>query len=126
MKEIYETLCIGVGGAIGAVCRYLLCQFIDPKAKLKFPLAVFIINCVGCLVIGFFTTCPGWDGLSDWLRHSIITGFTGGFTTFSTFATQTWNLLFSENCFYGIINVIANHIAGFLCAYCGQLIGENV
>lgn len=118
------TLYIGVGGAIGALCRALICAIFDRFWKNPFPLAVFIINMVGCFLIGLFAECADWDGLTSELRQSITIGFCGGFTTWSTFASQTFKLGLKKQYVIAIVNVLATHVFGYLLAYLGMVAGR--
>jgi len=51
-----------------------------------FPWSTFVVNVVGCFLIGWFSELFGDS--ADWLRSGMIVGVVGGFTTFSTFAFQ--------------------------------------
>ena len=119
------TLYVGVGGAIGAFVRALTCAIFDRFWKNAFPLAVFIINLVGCFFIGLFTECRNWDGFSEELRTSVTVGFCGGLTTWSTFASQTFKLGLKKEYLIAVVNVLVNHIFGFVFCYIGMVIGRT-
>lgn len=86
------ALCVGAGGFIGAVARYLLGLL---PYEGDFPLVTFLINFVGAVVIGaVFELATGREGgLPDNLVLFLKTGFCGGFTTFSTFSLETLSLM---------------------------------
>jgi CrcB protein len=78
------VLAVAIGGALGATARYGSDRLIDPTTA--FPWSTFVVNVVGCFLIGWFSTLLGDS--PEWLRTGIIVGFVGAFTTFSTFAFQ--------------------------------------
>ena len=77
-----NVLAVGLGGAIGAVLRYLLGQAI-PRLAGGFPLGTFCVNIVGCFAIG----------IDPRLVLFLQTGICVGFTTFSTFSFETVSLM---------------------------------
>lgn len=84
-------LCVGLGGFVGAVGRYLLGLV---PLEGDFPLMTFLINFVGAVVIGaVFEAATVWPGMSDNAVLFLKTGVCGGFTTFSTFSLETLTLI---------------------------------
>lgn len=94
MENFTKILSIGIGGAFGAVARYLI--NISPLANLfqKFPFPTFFINITGSFLIGFCLILLT-DKLivSENLRFAVIVGFLGAFTTFSTFELEIFELI---------------------------------
>ncbi len=90
---LVSILLVGAGSFIGGILRYLLLLFIKTPSS-GFPLAVFLVNVLGCFVIGL---CYGiFSRLPDGNSHLLLmltTGVCGGFTTFSTFANDSFRLL---------------------------------
>lgn len=85
-----EVLCVGAGGFVGAVARYLL-GLIPYQGD--FPLVTFLINFVGAVAIGAIMGCvEARAGLPDNAVLFLKTGLCGGFTTFSTFSLETLSL----------------------------------
>ena len=86
---------IGAGGAIGSICRYEMQQFLQSRYERPWPIGTGAVNVLGCLIagvlFGLLARNPG-TGPVDW-RLLGITGFCGGFTTFSAFALENLNLL---------------------------------
>jgi CrcB protein len=78
------VLAVALGGALGAGARYGADQLISTHST--FPWSTFVVNVVGCFLIGWFSELFGDS--PDWLRNGMIVGLVGGFTTFSTFAYQ--------------------------------------
>lgn len=85
------VLCVGMGGFIGSVGRYLLGLV---PVEGDFPLMTFIINLAGAVLIGaVFEAATAWPGMSDNAVLFLKTGVCGGFTTFSAFSLETLTLL---------------------------------
>ncbi len=81
-----------VGGALGALCRYLANAAFLGAGSSAFPLATFTVNIVGSFLLSFllFNTAVA---LPAELKTAIGTGFLGALTTFSTFELETFSLL---------------------------------
>lgn len=94
---------VGLGGALGAICRYSL-SLITIKAD--FPLMTFITNLLGAFFIGLIAGLASKNkSISPNLILFLKTGFCGGFTTFSTFSLEAWNLI--QNQKYGVAGLYA-------------------
>ena len=114
---------VGIGGAIGSVMRYLLGVVSTHYFKGTFPLATFITNFLGCLIIGLLIGYFGKnEGLNPQLKLLLITGFCGGFTTFSTFAAENVQLL--ENGNYGWL--LGNVLGSVLIGMGGVIVGMKI
>lgn len=91
MRTMKELLAVGFGCAVGAVARYAINGWLDDV--MMDALAILIINLLGCLLMGVFT---GWIASrrpSPTLAKMLTTGLCGGLTTFSTFSSDTFELL---------------------------------
>jgi CrcB protein len=87
-------LFVGLGGAVGSMARYGISLVVNKFYTLAFPLATFLINIIGCLIIGLlFGVAQKNNTLQSDSWLILATGFCGGFTTFSTFALENNNLL---------------------------------
>ena len=84
------------GGALGTAARYGLSGVCANAFGETFPWGTLIVNITGSFIIGFFFTLTAPDGrvfVSGGTRQFVMTGFCGGYTTFSSFSLQTLNLM---------------------------------
>lgn len=93
-----EILSVAVGGALSAVCRYLLGNFISRASGSALPWGTFAINIIGCFCMGLLMTLIVERGLlpAAW-RLLLCVGLLGGFTTFSSFGYESLMLLTEGN-----------------------------
>lgn len=119
-KKVKTIAWIGCGGALGALGRYDIGQYISVLAGTKFPLDTLLINWVGCLFLGFFLTfTPMHWRLNTNLALAIGTGFTGAFTTFSTFSVENIHLLLQGQLSWMASYIVLSLGGGLLLAWCG-------
>lgn len=118
-----NILIVGLGGGVGSILRYLCQKWINESYHNNFPLATFLVNVFGCLLIGIFYAL-GEKGniLSPQTRLLLITGLCGGFTTFSTFAFENMNLLRTGDSFYFLLYAIGSVVLGIAAVYIGSFI----
>jgi CrcB protein len=89
-------LWIGLGGAIGSLCRFWLSGLVAQRVGETFPWGTLVINISGSFAIGLFTALTDVDGrlmVSPGCRQFFIIGVCGGYTTFSSFSVQTLSLM---------------------------------
>lgn len=100
-------LTVFVGGGLGSLARFLVGIFIAKSKISSFPVATFISNVMACTILAImvFHFKSKLTQIS-WLSPLIITGFCGGFSTFSSFSHET-NLLFQQgNYIYAVLNIL--------------------
>lgn len=118
-------LYIAFGGAIGSVLRFLTSLFVAKFWYNHFPLATFLTNLVGCFLIGIFIGYLDKNNLTDSnLKWFLITGFCGGFTTFSTFGLENFNLFQSNNSFLAFAYIASSIIAGLFAVWFGLYLSK--
>lgn len=117
MKEI---ILVGLGGAIGSIGRFLSQRGIQRIFEISFPLGTFFINILGSFLIGVvYALSERGNFLSPEARLFLTVGICGGFTTFSTFAYDNFNML-SEKLWQSLIlNVGGSIFLGILSVYLG-------
>ncbi|MCA9198046.1 MAG: fluoride efflux transporter CrcB [Planctomycetales bacterium] len=83
------VILVAIGGALGAVGRHLLSQWLHHRFAVQFPIGTLAANLIGCFLIGVLIHGAESPHLPDWIRPLMITGFLGALTTFSTFTAET-------------------------------------
>ena len=86
-------LLIFVGGGAGSLCRYALGGLIQSRAHSGFPMGTLAVNVIGCLIIGLVARQLLNMQSEVLLKAVLMTGFCGGFTTFSAFSYETIGLI---------------------------------
>jgi CrcB protein len=109
---VKNILIVFLGGGSGSVFRYMTSVMTHKYFTGVFPLATFLVNIIGCLIIGLVTGLYLKSSMSNPdVRLLLVAGFCGGFTTFSTFAQENINLVQTDQLptaiFYTVISVIA-------------------
>lgn len=124
---MWNYLAVGAGGAIGCCARYGVTQLVQQVYGREFPLATFIINVVGCLLMGwlFFLTLERLSLSPAW-RAAILTGGLGGFTTFSTYSMEALLLAEDGEVRMAALYVAASVVAGLAAAYAGAWLARNL
>lgn len=113
-----EVFLIGIGGGLGACSRYVFSKIISKKHNLSIPLETLIINVLGSFALGLCTSIiqPNWQVLL------IQTGFMGGFTTFSTFMLESFNLYREKKVISSFFYVFSSIILGVSSFFLGLYI----
>ncbi|HEV8284200.1 MAG TPA: fluoride efflux transporter CrcB [Chitinophagaceae bacterium] len=117
---IKNLLLVAFGGGVGSIARYLCQKWLGENYPHPFPWGTFAVNLIGCFLIGvIYAASEKTTALSPQTRLLLITGFCGGFTTFSTFAFENMNLLRSGDTIYFLIYTIASVVLGIACVFAG-------
>lgn len=117
-------LSIAIGGAAGAVMRYLVSGWAYTILGDGFPWGTFIVNILGSFLIGFLWQIFEYFPISSNMRSLIFIGGLGAFTTFSTFAFESLNLFRSGDSRLAIINILAADVFGILLGLLGVILGR--
>ena len=118
-------LCVAFGGACGSVCRYL-CSLWIPRIQ-GFPLATFLVNVLGCILIGILSGYLVRVHLSsNGLRLLLVTGFCGGFTTFSSCSAENLTLMQNGQFATVLLYTGCSILFGFVAVYLGYITSNLV
>ena len=124
---MYKILLIGIAGLLGTLARYYLSGWADEWWGGTFPFGTLIVNALGCLAIGFLFHATEEKYLIDpALRSAILVGFLGGFTTFSSFAVQSFTLLRGGEIFLAAVNILVSNIGGVILVWLGYALSRAV
>jgi fluoride exporter len=118
---------VALGGALGASARYGVDRLIEQRTSSLFPWSTFTINVTGCFVIGLLTaSIVERQHLPAWVRVGLVVGVVGGYTTFSTFAQETFELGEVHHVAVAFAYVAASVIVGLAAVYAGTLVGRTI
>lgn len=114
-------LLAGCGGFIGTCGRFLVGRMCASIWRDPFPIGTLTVNTLGCFLIGLFLGMLEKNHLLSSNEGALlITGFCGGFTTFSAFADEIWRLGAKGDWWASILYLSISVILGVLCVWGGR------
>ncbi|MBO9684241.1 MAG: fluoride efflux transporter CrcB [Flavisolibacter sp.] len=109
-----NILLVGIGGGMGSILRY----FLQRTLNVSFPYGTLLVNIAGCLLIGLL-----WGiftrHIDEHRRLLLVTGFCGGFTTFSTFTYEGVQMLMENRWMVFLLYTFLSVVAGLAATYFG-------
>ena len=117
---IRNLLIVGLGGAVGSMLRYAVQKIFQVQSAATFPTGTLLVNIAGCFLIGIL-----WSMISrslTWneeMKLLLMTGFCGGFTTFSAFTLEGIGLLKENRTVLFVIYLTASIVGGLLATFIG-------
>lgn len=111
---------IFAAGGIGSLCRYFVSFLVGSFARTSFPLGTLSVNMIGSFIMGICFAFFEYYIISSEIKLTITVGFLGGFTTFSTFALETTNLLRDKEYRIFLYNILISNIFGLFCVILGM------
>jgi len=115
-----NLLLIAIGGALGSVARYLFSSAVLRATGSLFPVGTFAVNAVGCVVFGVIAgLAERRFGFGPHARMFLLVGVLGGFTTFSSFAFESMQLLRDDQFVAAAVNIVGQVVAGLVGLWIG-------
>jgi len=122
---IKSFLIVGLGGGAGSMLRYAVQKIFTSQSAAAFPTGTLVVNISGCFLIGILwgiaSRSLAWN---EEMKLLLMTGFCGGFTTFSAFTLEGIGLLKENKTALFIIYFSASVIGGLLATFLGIRIAK--
>ena len=121
-------LLVFLGAGIGGVLRYLMSPGVQRLCNnWTFPIGTFSVNMLGCFIIGLLGQLAESKGLfQSEARLFMFVGVLGGFTTFSSFGFETFQLIRDGEFVYACLNAVLQVLLGLLLVYLGWVLGRLI
>ncbi len=119
-----QLILVGIGGGLGSVLRYLTSVLVDRFYDNTFPLATLTVNGLGCFIIGILMGTSG--AVSHDSRLLFVTGFCGGFTTFSAFAFENIRLFQNNSYLIAFTYIVGSVIIALACVWLGLVAARQI
>jgi CrcB protein len=117
---------IGIGGATGAILRYVVSGHVQNQAKgASFPFGTLAVNLIGCLLIGFLSQIVQLpERFASEGTLFVFVGALGAFTTFSTFSKEAVDLMASGKVISALLDIGVHLVLGLLAVGGGHALGR--
>jgi fluoride exporter len=125
---LMQYLLVFIGAGIGGVCRFMMSPFVQRLSNgSSFPIGTFSVNMLGCLVIGLLAQLSESRSMFQGdTRLFLFVGVLGGFTTFSSYGYETFQLIRDGQITFAIANAVGQVALGLLCVWLGWLAGRLI
>jgi CrcB protein len=114
---------LAVGGSLGTISRYYAGIWVVNATGARAP-GTFLVNVLGSFAIGLFLALSADRSWSSALVLLVAVGFLGGFTTFSTFTWQTYEMIRSGETAQAALNISASVVLGMLAVWAGATLAR--
>jgi crcB protein len=117
---IKQFIAVGIGGAAGSMLRFLVSLLMARYTQAGFPFPTLVVNLTGCFLIGLLVgtfSQPPYANSS--LRLLLITGFCGGYTTFSAFANENLLLIEQQQTLAAVAYTLLSVLLGIALVWVG-------
>jgi CrcB protein len=117
---IRNILLVALGGAFGSAGRYLVSRLMESS----FPWGTLTVNVVGSLLIGLLVGLVSRGAVSPEMKLLLVTGFCGGFTTFSTFANESFGMMRTGDMLLAALYIGGSVAMGIIAVWIGINMSE--
>jgi CrcB protein len=118
---------VGIAGALGALARYGLGGLVSERFPGAFPWGTFVVNVTGSFLLGIlFVVLTERALVSPATRTTLMIGFVGAYTTFSTLSLETFRLI--EDGAWGLaaLNALGSLALGLVAVWLGVVVGRTI
>ena len=117
-----NCIIVGIGGFIGTVCRYLI-GLLPMETDSTFPIKTLVINIIGSFLIGLITALAARNKeINPQVVLMLRVGVCGGFTTFSTFAYESAELIKDGHMMIAVSYIAISITLGVLAVFAAQML----
>jgi CrcB protein len=122
---VLRLLLVGLAGLAGTLCRYWLSGALARRYGEAFPAGTLAVNLLGCFAAGLlFHLMQEREAFGETARAAVFVGLLGGFTTFSAYGLQTFELLRDGRAGFAALNVVASNLLGVLMVFAGYALAK--
>lgn len=122
-----KIIYLALAGAAGTLARYWLSGLVQRNISVDFPFGTAAVNIIGCLLFGLiWAIVESRLSVSGQMRTIIFLGFFGAFTTFSSFAFETAQMLDESQWLWASANIVLQNILGLIGMVAGLAIGKYI
>lgn len=114
---MHNLLLVFLGGGVGSVCRYSIGHYLTSESS--FPIGTLVVNILACLILGLLLSFQLKSNLQQNYSLLLMTGFCGGFSTFSTFSAESLKLFQNNQAGLALFYIGVSIILGLLAVYIG-------
>ncbi len=126
MRALLLIMWIALGGALGSVSRYLLTAVINQVSIGVWKPGTLAVNLIGCFLFGLIWTRADMKmQLESTMAIALMGGFLGAFTTFSTYAFQTADLVQNKDYAWAALNLITHNGLGIAMVFAGIVVAKG-
>ena len=120
-------LWISIGAIVGASARYFVSRFVAKMVSASFPYGTMLINVTGSFILGLFLVWSTERALPDprW-RLLVAIGFCGSYTTFSSYAFESFSLFEQGHYFLFASNVVLSNVLCLAGVLAGAMIARSI
>ena len=119
-----KLVILALAGSLGTLARYGLGGLVQRLTGASFPWGTWAVNALGCFLFGaFWALASGKFALSGEVRTFVLIGFMGAFTTFSTFASESGQLIDDSQWTLVCGNILLHNVGGIGLFFLGRAVG---
>ena len=119
-----NLLYVFLGGGLGSICRYAIGQYVTTDSS--FPIGTFVANILACIILGVLLGFQMKENFQENYSLLFITGFCGGFSTFSTFSGEPLKLFQTNQAGVALLYIGVSIIFGLLAVYLGYKVQTSL